>query len=390
MKWMVRDGRVVIPGFLMMLIMGSVYSYSVFRLPIETYFQVTSSLSGLPYMLSLFFYAVFMGISGKILEKTPAFKVIIIGVLFISLGWFIAFLGKNFLLLSLGYGIFIGSGIGFIYGVPLMIISDLYPSKKGLYFGIVLFGFGLSPLISAPILQWLVTQFDLHTTFLIMSIFTLIVLTLLSLFYKKYNIKKSSVKLTPFGSTLKQPRYQLLYITFFIGTFIGLTVIGFTSTYAAEVLKYTLGQAALFVSLFAIFNGVGRVIFGYLTDKLQIHLIMLLSFTSLLIASLLIIFVSYSPVIFVLSFSIIWMNLGGWLAIAPSATAQLFGKETYTRNYGILFSAYGFSAILGVYIAGVLSDLLGGYQVTFMLFAILALIGIGLSRIFRKINLKSE
>jgi MFS family permease len=84
------------------------------------------------------------------------------------------------------------------------------------------------------------------------------------------------------------------------------------------------------------------------------------------------------------------MNLGGWLAIAPSATAQLFGKETYTRNYGILFSAYGFSAILGVYIAGVLSDLLGGYQVTFMLFAILALIGIGLSRIFRKINLKSE
>jgi MFS family permease len=390
MKWIVRDGRVVIPGFLMMLIMGSVYSYSVFRLPIETYFQVTSSLSGLPYMLSLFFYAVFMGISGKILEKTPAFKVIIIGVLFISLGWFIAFLSKNFFLLSMGYGIFIGSGIGFIYGVPLMIISDLYPNKKGLYFGIVLFGFGLSPLISAPILQWLVTQYDLHTTFLIMSVFTLIVLTLLSLFYRKYNIKKSSLTLTPFKSTLKQPRYQLLYITFFIGTFIGLTVIGFTSTYAAEVLKYTLGQAALFVSLFAIFNGLGRVIFGYLTDKLQIHLIMFLSFTSLLMASLLIVFVSHSPVIFVLSFSIIWMNLGGWLAIAPSATAQLFGKETYTRNYGILFSAYGFSAILGVYIAGVLSDLLGGYQVTFILFAILALIGIGMSRLFRKINLKSE
>ncbi|HKL47393.1 MAG TPA: hypothetical protein VJ878_01890 [Candidatus Izemoplasmatales bacterium] len=84
MKWIRIDGLIVIPGFFMMLIMGSVYSYSVFRLPIETYFGISSSLSGLPYMLSLFFYAIFMGVSGKLLEKTSAFRVILIGVFLIS------------------------------------------------------------------------------------------------------------------------------------------------------------------------------------------------------------------------------------------------------------------------------------------------------------------
>lgn len=390
MTWLKTDGKVVVPGFIMMLIMGSVYSYSVFRLSIESIYLVSKSMSGLPYMLSLFFYAVFMGVSGRLLHTYSAFRIMIIGVLFIALGWLLPFIIKNFFVLTLGYGFFIGAGIGFIYGVPLMIIGHLFPNKKGLYFGIVLFGFGLSPLLSAPILQSLVSKYDLHQTFLFMSIFTLVSLFILSLFYRTYDIHTQNNDLPPFKKTFSKPQFKILYLTFFIGTFIGLTVIGFSSTYAVEVLDFSLEKAALFVSLFALFNGLGRVFFGYLTDKIPLYLIMVISYLSLLLSTGMVLIFSTSIFIFALSFSLIWMNLGGWLAIAPAATSKLFGAQAYTRNYGMLFSAYGLSAILGVLISGILTDALGTYDTSFYIFLSLSLIGMVLTFYIKKLTFSNQ
>lgn len=384
MKWIKTDGRVVIPGILMMLIMGSVYSYSVFRVAIEDQFSLSASQSGLPYMLSLFFYAFFMGVSGKVLEKIHAYKVFLMGVFLIFLGWFIAYLSQGFLWLALGYGLFIGSGIGFIYGIPLMVITQEFKTKKGLYIGLVLLGFGLSPLISAPVLQVLIRRFGLHSSFLIMGLFSLVSLFLLSLFYKDYTYKKPTIKLEKMIETLKKPAFIFLYLLFFIGTFIGLTVIGFTSGYAVSVLDYSLEQAAIFVSIFAIFNGLGRVIFGSLTDRFPIDKIIILSFISLFLASLFIVIARQSILVFIISFAIIWMNLGGWLAIAPATTSKIFDQNAYTRNYGILFSAYGISAIVGVYASGYLTDLFGEYIYSFILFGLLALLGLILTSFFKK------
>ncbi|MEC9485287.1 MAG: MFS transporter [Candidatus Izemoplasma sp.] len=372
MSWLKTDGRVVIPGILMMLVMGSVYSYSVFRLPIESYYDVSTSQSGTPYMLSLFFYAVFMGISGKILERIHLFYVMLIGVFCISIGWLIAYFSSLFILLSIGYGLFIGTGIGLIYGIPLMVITQQFPHKKGLYLGLVLLGFGLSPFVTAPFLQSLVENVGLHSTFLVMSVLTLVILTVLAFFYKGYSNTSQHLTLKPFKETLKQSNYLFLYLLFFIATFIGLSVIGFSSTYAVNVLHYSLKEAAVFVSLFAIFNGVGRVIFGFLTDRYHLGNVMLLSFVSIMISTLCIVLFVESVMFFILAFSILWMNLGGWLAIAPAATSQLFGNIAYPRNYGFLFSAYGLSALAGVYITGNLIDYYGQYQSTFMLFLILS------------------
>jgi MFS family permease len=215
MQWIKTDGKIVLSGIVMMLVMGSVYSYSVFRLPIEDYYNISSAQSGVPYMLSLFFYALFMGVSGKLLENTSHFKVMISGALFITLGWLLAFIGKNFVVLALGYGVFIGTGIGLIYGIPLMVITERYEKKKGLYLGLVLLGFGLSPFLTAPFMQWLLDSTGLHQTFLFMSLFTFAILMSLSLFYRHTKKSTNQKRPTPFIGILKTGKYQLLYSLFF-------------------------------------------------------------------------------------------------------------------------------------------------------------------------------
>ncbi|MEM1515081.1 MAG: hypothetical protein QXT26_07170 [Thermoproteota archaeon] len=64
------------------------------------------------------------------------------------------------------------------------------------------------------------------------------------------------------------------------------------------------------------------------------------------------------------------------LAIAPAATATLFGTEDYTRNYGLVFTAYGAGALIGNIMAGQTKDILGSYIVAFPIIAILSIVGI--------------
>lgn len=83
--------------------------------------------------------------------------------------------------------------------------------------------------------------------------------------------------------------------------------------------------------------------------------------------------------LYVVCFCGFWLCLGGWLAIAPTATAAFFGMKNYTRNYGVVFFAYGLGAILGGIISGQAKDLFGSFTYAFIPTAILAVIGIILS-----------
>ncbi len=163
----------------------------------------------------------------------------------------------------------------------------------------------------------------------------------------------------------------------------GLMAIGIASPVGEEIVGLTSRQAAFMVSFFAIFNGIGRPIFGWVTDRYSPKWAAISSYVLIIIASLLMLIAGEgNSFIYGLAFAIFWLNLGGWLAIAPAATAIFFGDKHYSKNYGYLFTAYGVGAVFGNFISGRLRDLLGTYIYTFYPTAILAVIGIILAFFF--------
>jgi MFS family permease len=80
----------VVLGSIIMMCLGTVYSYSVFRLPVEKLFNIGATQSGMPYMTSLAFYAFFMFLSGRLLDKFNPRHIIITGGLLVSLGWLLS------------------------------------------------------------------------------------------------------------------------------------------------------------------------------------------------------------------------------------------------------------------------------------------------------------
>lgn len=378
----------VILGIMIMMCLGTVYSWSVLRLPIEEYFNIGSTQSGLPYMVSLAFYAIFMILSGKYLDKYSPRLIIIVGGLLVGLGWILSGYAKNVYVLTITFGVITGAGVGIVYGAPLAVVSKWFPKESGFILGLVLIGFGLSPLITAPVIRNLIENYGIMEAFQKLGLTFGLLIPLLSFPFKyppesdNRNLKKTSstiqnIEDTTTAKMIRSESFKGLYLNFMVGTTIGLMLIGITSNIGIELIKLTPKRVALFMSLFAVFNGIGRPIFGWLTNKFSYKKAMLISYGLILSAALLMLFSGEgSIVLYIIAFSIFWFNLGGWLAIAPTSTLALYGVKHYSQNYGVVFTAYGIGAIIGVISSGVLKDIIHNYHPIFYFVMALCIVGI--------------
>jgi len=67
---------------------------------------------------------------------------------------------------------------------------------------------------------------------------------------------------------------------------------------------------------------------GWITDKFSPLKSAIISYVLVLIASLLMIISrGESLILYVISFSLLWLILGAWFAIAPASTIILFGEK---------------------------------------------------------------
>ena len=148
---------------------------------------------------------------------------------------------------------------------------------------------------------------------------------------------------------LKTPQFYLTMGTFLLAVIGGLMMIGFARPIA--VARGLESIAALGVVAIAMFNSIGRLIWGMVCDKLgRIHTIIIL----LLGTAVLSLFVNLAGGywIFVL-LALIGFFYGGLLSTFPALTADLFGAKHMAANYGFV--------LLGLGVGALISSQLGGY-----------------------------
>ena len=376
----------VLSGIIIMICLGTVYSWSVFRISVEKYYDVGTTHSGLPYMAALAFYALFMFITGSFLDRYHPRLFIFVGGLVVSVGWIASSFATNIYMLTFTYGIVGGAGVGIAYGAPISVVTKWFPEKKGLAVGLVLVGFGVSPLITAPLARLLIENYGIMHTFFLLGIIFGCVTSITSFLIKNpsindvsfYKAEKLSASFSNLNTAnmVRSKSFIGLYLNFIIGTMIGLMLVGMTSNISVELIGLPRSTTTWLMTFFALFNGVGRPLFGWITDKTSPKYAMYISYVLIICASILMLFSGEgSTAMFVIAFSIFWLNLGGWLSIAPTTTIRNYGIEHYSQNYGVVFTAYGIGAIIGVLTSGVLIDIHGNYHFIFYLIIALSLFG---------------
>ncbi|ADO82578.1 L-lactate MFS transporter [Ilyobacter polytropus] len=385
----------IVSGLVMFLCMGTIYSWSVFQKPLVEALKLTygknisPTMASMPYTVFLFCYAFSMPVAGRFIKKVNPKALAIGGSLAISFAWILAGFADSIHFIIATYGIIGGIGVGIVYGIPMAVVTEWFPDKKGFAVGLTLLGFGLSPFITAPLANKLIQTFGVFPSFKILGVSFAVILSLLSLTLKFPDKKEDNktisdnimLELTP-REMMKTTTFYTMWCCFVIGTFSGLMIIGLSSTYAQEIVNLNPAKAAMFTSFFAIFNGIGRPIFGALTDKLGTKKTITLSYLLIITAGVLSLLFKGNIFIFGLSFAIMWLNLGGWLAIVPASTVNLFGKSHYSANYGILFTAYGIGALSQGFVGGYIDEAFGSYFYIFYPVIAACVIGLIISNKF--------
>lgn len=378
----------VIMGLVINICLGTVYSWSVFKVPLQKLFQIGATESGLPYMFFLTFFAVLMPLTGGLLDKYGPKMIMLVGSIVVGAGWILSSFASNTLFLNITYGVIAGSGVGIAYGGPIAVSTRWFPDKKGLAVGLTVLGFGMSALVTAPLARSLIASKGLLSTFSVLGIAFIIILVVLSIPMRfppagwkpagwTPSAAAASAKDYTIGEMLGTPTFYGVWLCYIIGSLAGLMAVGIASPVGTEIVKLNAATAALFVSIFAIFNGIGRPIFGWLTDRITARNAAILSFVIIFLASIGMKGIGPGNIpVYAICFAGFWLCLGGWIALAPTCTGSFFGAKNYSKNYGIVFTAYGVGAIIGTLLSGRLRDLLGSYLPVFNYTAIMALVGL--------------
>jgi OFA family oxalate/formate antiporter-like MFS transporter len=375
-------------GMTVLLCLGSVYSWSVFRTPLEAELGISATASLLPYTVALACYAATMPIAGYYIPRLGPRPMTVLGGLVVGAGYSLASFSSQIATMTLAYGVIAGTGVGITYGVPMAVMARWFPDRKGLAVGLTIVGFGLSPLVTAPLANYLIGALGVRPTLRVLGIaFTLIILGIAMAMKmpppawqprSAIATKATAAPPVPYPTSLFKSRpFYGLWICYTIGTLVGLSAIGISSPVGEEIINIDPAIAASSVALFALFNGLSRPLFGWLSDRFKPRYVAIATYTLILIACLLMINAQEGQVVtYLVAFCLFWFCLGGWLAIAPTTTLRLFDPDHYAQNYGIVFTAYGVGALLGTLATGQIRDWFGSYTYAFYPMALLAVVGI--------------
>jgi MFS transporter, OFA family, oxalate/formate antiporter len=383
-------------GIVAHLCMGTVYSWSVFRQPLEQALSLGATESMLPYTAALLCFALLMPAGGQLLPRLGPRRLMLLGGGVMALGYLLASRSQSIGQLVLTYGVIVGSGVGLAYGVPLAVAARWFPERQGLAMGLVVLGFGLSPLITAPLAYRLIASQGLAATLQLLGLAFLALMVAVALamvlpppgWQPPLNPRRPlpvaaaprSLQPTSTAALLRSRSFCGLWLCYGLGALLGLSAIGISSPVGLEVIAIDPALAASSISLFAVFNGISRPLFGWLSDRLRPSQVATLAYLLVLVGSLMMAGAGEGDLLtYLVAFSLFWASLGGWLAIAPASTLRCFDPERYAQTYGLVFTAYGAGALLGTLLTGQLRDWLGSYSGAFLPMAAVACGGIVLA-----------
>lgn len=386
--WTIKNKYVVLVGALLAQVtIAGLYAWSIFGRELEVQASWSSNQVIIPYAIAQFVFAFSTLLSGRLVDHKGPRITLMIGAVLYGAGLILSSFTQTPSLLILSYGILVGAGVGFVYVCPLATLIKWFPKYRGMITGLSVAAFGGGSMIFQRVITYLLGITNISNAFLYLGILSFVLILIGALLtnnpegYTKQTAQKG-VNDYMTGEMIKTKNFKLIWVMFWLAVIPGLLVLGAAKNIGIDLAGLEAAVATGLITILAISNAGSRLISGTLSDKLGtlnvIKLIFVITIASLLSLS----FLSSYPVFFYLGVIGIAVGYGGFLSLFPTLTNQEFGSYRYGSNYGVVYQAYGLAALSGLYI----KSLVGTYTNTFIISAIAAAIGFGLSFLVKERN----
>lgn len=363
---------VVLASVLIQLAIGSVYTWSLFNQPLIDKFGWSKSTVVLTFSITIVSFAFSTIFGGRLQDRVGPRIVASIGGVLFGAGVILSSIAVTPFQLYLFYGVIGGFGVGFVYVCPLATCLKWFPHKKGFITGIVVASFGMGSLVFKPIVLFFLNNYGVSEAFKYLGIIYFIIILFGAQFLTIKGIKeeKSNVSAINFSLTemIQTRAFYLLFLAFFCGCISGLTVISLAKDIGMDLVNLSYSEAAIAVSIIAIFNSTGRLLWGTVSDRIGRRKTLSIVFTLISLSMAALGVIILTPLIFKIILSFIALAFGGLSSIYPTIVSEFYGVENIGLDYGVMYQAYGLAAAVGPILATTF-----GYRETFILGAVLGI-----------------
>ncbi|MCC3649202.1 MULTISPECIES: MFS transporter [Cytobacillus] len=374
-------------------------SFGAFMAPWEHEFSANRSVISFIAFVSYIVFAISQPYVGRLIDKYGIRYILSFSILVIGFSTLLTFFTTNPAQLMIIYGVIASVGFGGASNVAgTMAVATWFADKKGMAMGLMSAGTAAGQLILVPLSLFLIDLLGWKTTVLVLGFFLIVIIFPLLLLFIRSNPAdlqidayganvsdsqkgKQGKKEAPKGTLsifqlLKRKEFLFLMLPFFV---CGVTTTGLMDTHLipfAQYCGFSPGVTGAAVSLLAGFNILGTVVSGFLADKWNCRKILafLYGVRALTIVLLLIIvndaslfgfFVTQSHllILFAISFGIV-----NFATVAPTMklAAEYFKHLSAGAVIGWIYLSHQLGSALGSFVPGVLFDLTGSYDSSFI------------------------
>ena len=380
-------------GTLMMLLVGLLHAWSIFRAPLSIMFpEWNATQMSTTFTVSILSFCILGFISGKLLQRVKVGTVLRIASVALAIGFTASSLSLNeknaalsFTMLIVFYGIFCGGGVGLVYNSIIATITKWFPGKTGIVSGTLLMGFAFGSIILGNVVNELTSEIGFKLTFIIVGVSIAILICIGSFFVKSPHLLEPSLRSTSDGKNtenlprsytvsemIKMPTAWLQFICM-----AALGTGGMIMLNSAAVVAMHFGTTAVVGLIFTVFGGIGRVCVGEYFDKFgRVKAVNVVSIGMMLAGFILFLGAQSGNLIFILiGLPILGLSFGGGPPINIGMTFKFFGPKYFPANCGFMTLILIPSATIGPLLSSRLQDASNGeFDSTFIMIIVMGAI----------------
>ena len=322
-------------------------------------------------------------LAGWIIDRFGPRRIMLVGILLAG-GALIGLGGMSALWMF--YAFYLLNAIGYVCGGPLpnqVLLSQWFKEGRGKAMGLAYLGIGVGGALVPWLSYWMVQWWGWRGALRGLGVLIIVVAWPMAYFAKEAgtqdlaeggSAKAGSAGVAPLRAVFRRPAFYLLAF----GSMCSIAAVGGANQHLKLFMSldagYSQGDAARIVSLVLGFSIAGRLLMGWLADRIPKKHVMLLIYL-LVAAAVPLLFFASSGGAMSLFAAIFGIGLGGEYLIIPLMAAELFGVGVLGRVMGIIVTADGVAEAVSPMLVGYLRDVTGSYRAGFTWLIVVALVG---------------
>jgi MFS family permease len=373
--WLVASLAFIVLGFSR----GIHSSFGVFNVALLDTFGWSRGATAGIFSIVLTVDAMLSPLVGYLLDRYGSKKISIAGCLALVLGLFLSSQVSTLWQLYISFGVILAVGFTFTGMVPhVFLISEWFSSHRASAIGFVYAGTGLGIMLLAPLSEWLISSYGWARAFETYAAIVVIgLLPVVWLFYdhgphgehlRHRPEKKTSQNQWTARLALRSLQFWLLFVARIAAASGTTVIVTHQVAHVVDVGFSKLLSASIF-GLAGVTSSFGRVIFGFIADRLSKEAAYTLNIVMTVVGVGALMVLSDPSQAWLLYIYVIFFGIGfGSRAVIFSAlTADIFSGKGFGSILGYSTVAVGVGGALGSWLGGAFYDWTGSYLVSFAL-----------------------